>query len=141
MLRLVPAERWHIATLVHEQQLSEEIFTDNYISTICNSTAYTLFYGERIVMCCGSIQLWQGVSEVWSIITDAARSKPKALSQISRYILSEYMLVNHRLQISVLKCDKRAIRFAEFLGFTSEGCMVYYGPNKETYMRYARCHH
>lgn len=81
--------------------------------------------------------LWSGVGEAWSVFDEQARRYPIAMTKgANRFFdICEILFNLHRIQITVVSNDKRAVRWAECLGFEAEGLMTQYSADKEdTYM-------
>ena len=62
-------------------------------------------------------------------------NKPYTLTKYSKRFIDivPISLALHRLQITVRIRDKRAVSWARFLGFTEEGILRGYGPDKANY--------
>jgi hypothetical protein len=88
----------------------------------------TVIWNTRPVAIFGSVNMWHGVHESWAVIDNYARQRPKQMLKIGRQFMDiikhHYSL--HRQQIYVRSDDMRAVRYAEALGFISEGLMSKY---------------
>lgn len=93
----------------------------------------TAFVGNNPVAVFGCVILWNGVGEAWSIFSEKARRYPIAMtkSAISFFDSCEILFSLHRLQITVNSNDKRALSWAKYLKFESEGLMKQYSADKE----------
>ena len=95
----------------------------------------TVFFDLKAVMSFGIVPIWNGVAEAWMIADDKIRNKPYTLTKYSKRFIDivPISLALHRLQITVRIRDKRAVSWARFLGFTEEGILRGYGPDKANY--------
>jgi hypothetical protein len=95
----------------------------------------TVFLHLNPVMIFGIVPIWNGVAEAWMIADDKIRNKPYTLTKYSKRFIDivPISLALHRLQITVRIRDKRAVSWARFLGFTEEGILRGYGPDKANY--------
>ena len=93
----------------------------------------TAFVGNNPVAVFGCVILWNGVGEAWSIFSEKARRYPIAMtkSAISFFDTCEISFSLHRLQITVNSNDKRALSWAKYLKFESEGLMKQYSADKD----------
>jgi len=88
----------------------------------------------------GYIPQWPGVYECWFLSSYLIERYPILTIRHSRYHIESdaITLKAHRLQMSVDASDRIAMRYAHALGFSSEGVMKSYGPDKADYERLAR---
>lgn len=97
----------------------------------------TVIWQSRPVAIFGSVAMWPGVHEAWAVIDDYARARPKQMLKIGRQFMDivkvRYNL--HRQQLYVRSDDERAVRYAQALGFETEGLMRSYTTDKmDSYM-------
>lgn len=103
--------------------------------------AFTLIAEDRCVLGCGGlVPLWRGVAQGWIYASDRLRGHPVALHRTVYRALAaaEAALGLHRIEISVHADFAASRRWVAHLGFHCEGAMPGFGPNKDTYYRYAR---
>jgi len=95
---------------------------------------------DRAIGCAGIVPLWPGVGAAWLFGGAELRRRPLLLHRaVARGLpLAMAGLGLHRLQISVHAGFAAGRVWAERLGFACEGAMLGYGPNGDTYIRYAR---
>jgi len=102
--------------------------------------AVSILDGETILSIGGVINFWPGVGEVWQMLSPEGRLKGlivyRYMSDFVQRCFNEYGY--HRIQASILYDHKEAHKSILRLGFIPEGMMVYYGPSKENYIRYAK---
>ena len=141
MVEIVKLERWHLEVLLSEGYIEPDVYSVCYANYNFEQPSITVLVDGVVCGCGGIFELWDGVAEGWSILTNRMKQKPKTLvTAFKKYfacIENDY----YRIQITVDEEDHTAVKFAEYLGFTFEGRMLYYGPNKETHLRYARLYH
>tara|TARA_R110000803_G_scaffold105482_3_gene173676 strand:- start:2437 stop:2928 length:492 start_codon:yes stop_codon:yes gene_type:complete len=95
--------------------------------------AVTALFNNDPIAIFGCVILWNGVGEAWSLFDEKARRYPLAMTKgaFSFFDIVEILFSLHRLQITVVLKDKRAVAWAHFLGFVSEGLMKEYSSDKE----------
>lgn len=95
----------------------------------------TVFLDLKAVMSFGIVPIWNGVAEAWMVADNKIKNKPYILTKYSKRFIDivPISLALHRLQITVRIQDKRAVSWARFLGFTEEGILRRYGPDKANY--------
>lgn len=91
----------------------------------------------------GLVPMWTGVAQAWVFASDSLRACPVVLHRTVARALGagERLLRLHRVQISVHENFLTSRRWVERLGFACEGAMPGFGPNGDTYYRYARLRH
>jgi hypothetical protein len=102
--------------------------------------ALTAFLYGTPVAILGCVMCWEGVGEMWMLIDQKARTIPVAMTKSALRMcdIFEIYLHLHRLQITVRKQDRRAVRWAQRLGFNTEGLMLKYGPDQSDFYLMAR---
>ena len=115
-------------------------YKDNRICLADQGNAYTLFVDNKPIVAGGIIILWKGVAEGWVM---ASQNIFDVKFLAAKTITS--MMINHckknkikRLQTSVKANFKTGVRFANWLGLSSEGLMKRYGPDGSDYIRMAK---
>jgi len=93
--------------------------------------AITVLLRGKPICIWGSVDMWSGVEEAWFVTEEFTRQYAVSMTKVAKLFISlrfqEASL--HRLQITVRCDDKRAVRWAECLGFQTEGTMIGYGPD------------
>lgn len=101
--------------------------------------AYTMLVDKRVAAVGGVARIWPGLAEGWVVASPLARTSPVALTKAAirgiAYTMQSLHL--HRLQAHVKTSDKRAVRWAEFLGFKREGTLAKFGADGSDYDVYA----
>lgn len=108
------------------------------LSDICIE-AITVSHKGRIIACCGLIQLFNGVVELWLIPTIHIEEDPVSFCKSIKTFLdliSETLKV-HRMQTFSFDGEPYS-RFMEYLGFECEGTLKNYTDLKENYKLWAR---
>lgn len=97
-----------------------------------------LFNGE-IGFCLGLFRLWRGVADVWAVTTPLVSRFPKAFHKAAKEHLAHHIqdLALHRVQTAVRVEHGVSRKWLRRLGFKEEGGMPGYGPDGETYVRFA----
>jgi len=96
-------------------------------------------YGKPVaIFGCGL--LWNGVAEVWSLLSEQSKRYPMTMIRASKAFFDIcWITFNlHRLQISVKTSDNVAMRFALALKFEPEGIMAKYSPAQEDFTLFRR---
>jgi len=93
----------------------------------------TAFANSKPLALFGCVLLWSGVGEAWSLLSEEARRYPITMTKAATAFFNacEDILHLHRLQITVKSTDKRAVGWANTLGFVSEGLMIAYSADKD----------
>lgn len=94
----------------------------------------------KVVMCAGVISLWPGVAEGWALTSRDARRSGVTLTRQARRLIEMAARAKgyRRVQMAVRADYAQGRRWAEALGFVSEGIMRAYGPDGADHVRYAR---
>lgn len=137
MVELVKLEPWHMEVLKSEGYL-DQIYVPGYSEYVCQGEAVAVFVDGKLVGAGGVIPQWEGVAEGWTVVTDWLYKHPVTLVKSFIGFFETASLKYRRIQITVEEGFEKAQRFAEYLGFTPEGRMLYYSPTGDTHIRYAR---
>lgn len=148
-MRLVPFEPRHLAEIApgrfERLALGHGEGDELACGVALPGPAFTIFDdgsddGGTPLGCGGLVPLWRGVARGWLYASDRLRGHPLMLHRTVRRALgaAEAALALHRIEITVHGEFTAGQRWAERLGFRCEGAMPGYGPNKDTYFRYAR---
>jgi hypothetical protein len=101
---------------------------------------YTCWAGDKILTISGVCLLWPGVGEAAVFVSGIAPRYPVALTKVIKVyldlIIQQHNL--HRVQCAVLERFAKSVAWVRLLGFKPEGEMKWFGPNKETFIRYSR---
>jgi len=144
---VVPFEKWHMnwvdfnsVALVNVSH-SKYTIEEQALALEIQSDAFTALRDGKVVACVGVTSLWTGVYELWMYLGKETFSEKRKALRILKEFLDELIVKHkmHRLQSVVLADFKEGRRFAKFFGFKEEGTMKNFGPEKETYIRVAKC--
>lgn len=105
--------------------------------------AWSALAEGRVLGCAGIVPLWRGVGAGWLYAAEEMRRHPVALHRavLRGITAAEAGLDLRRIQISVHEDFAASLAWVARLGFACEGAMPAYGPNGDTYIRYARIRH
>jgi hypothetical protein len=102
--------------------------------------AFTLMSEDNPVCAGGIVPLWPGVAEAWMLISKYVNQYPlsvyKSVSSVMLDIIEKMELF--RVQTVIKEDDKTAIRWIERLGYTREGLLRQFGPDRQDYFIYGR---
>jgi hypothetical protein len=117
------------------QMLGLEAFKAQIAGQATRGPVITAFLHGKPVAVFGCGLLWNGVAEVWSLLSPTSKRYPIAMIRASKAFLDIcWITFNlHRLQISVKTSDNVAMRFALALKFEPEGIMAKYSPAQEDF--------
>lgn len=106
---------------------------------LAQGRAFSGWMGERLLGCGGVYLLWPGVGEAWLRLSQQAVLYPVFVARSIVRMLVRIIedLKVWRVQALVMKKHREGRHLVEWMGFQEEGEMVAYGPNGETYIRYA----
>tara|TARA_R110001592_G_scaffold210378_2_gene461872 strand:+ start:135 stop:644 length:510 start_codon:yes stop_codon:yes gene_type:complete len=122
----------HGVSLLSQQNRKQGV---NYQSTI--GPTITALHNNNPIAIFGCCILWAGVGEAWAVFDEKARRYPIAMTKgaFTFFDIVEILFSLHRLQITVVSKDKRAVAWAKYLGFISEGLMKQHSADKkDTFM-------
>ena len=122
------------------QMLGLEGFKDQIIGQATRGPVITAFIDGKPVAVFGCGLLWNGVAEVWTLLSEQSKRYPIAMVRAAKAFLDIcWITFNlHRLQISVKTSDNVAMRFAQALKFEPEGIMAKYSPAQEDFTLFRR---
>jgi hypothetical protein len=98
--------------------------------------ALTVFDQDRVVLCGGVIMQAPGRGECWALMTEGAGKYMHWLHFAAKRFISIQRW--RRLEASVPQGFGQGCRWVKLLGFSFEGELKNYGPQGETYLRFAR---
>ena len=115
-------------------------YIDNRICLADQGNAYTLFVDKKPIVAGGIVVIWKGVAEGWVManqnIYDIKFLAAKEIKKRTDILCKKNKI--KRLQTSVKANFKTGVRFANWLGLSSEGLMKRYGPDGSDYIRMAK---
>jgi hypothetical protein len=93
-----------------------------------------------LIACCGMTIYWEGLGEVWLVLSPHARKHYPELAHLTGLVLDafQYGYRVKRLQADVLASDVCAINFVRHYGFEAEGLMKCYDVKGRDMIRFAR---
>lgn len=102
--------------------------------------AFSLMHNNEIVAIGGICEIWPGVGDSFSIMSESAMRYPKSLFAAFAANLKVGLKIGgfRRVQASVLVGFDAGVRFIEKLGYEREGIMKAWGPDGSDYFLYAR---
>lgn len=116
----------------HYREISKVVSVEQMLEYQASiGMAFTaMLYGQPVAAF-GSIQLWPGVEEVWSLMSERSRTHAKTLTRIAKRFVDFRMKSGglHRVQMGVRCDDTRAVQWASALGFDIDGVMRKYGTD------------
>ena len=110
---------------------------DGLASALEGSNAWSLWVGDRIVACCGTIEVWKNRHAAWAYFsTTSGKYMARATRFTSRYILPA---AHGRIEAIVRADFAAGNRWLKLLGFAVEnppGILTAYGPDGSDYISY-----
>lgn len=101
--------------------------------------AWTLRVGGEIAACYGVLIPWDGLGDVWALVTPVGREHPLMVHRaILRALSCAGPLRLRRLQADVREDFEVGHRWVRALGFQRESRMPAYGPHGEAFYRYVK---
>jgi len=100
----------------------------------CGPTITAFIYNKPVAIF-GTIIMWHGVAEFWSLLSEQSRRYPIAMTKagLTFIDIAEILFHLHRVQITVKTSDARAMSWAKALGFVPECNMLQYSADKDDY--------
>jgi RimJ/RimL family protein N-acetyltransferase len=145
-IKIVKFEPWHLEWIDFNEDAKRAVeyllkeHPNHGVLLSSSSNAFTAMYKGKVLGSAGLIPWWQGMCELWMYLgVDAFDNRRGALKLVSWAMehVIETMELN-RIQATVKTDYVQGHRFAKFFGFVNEGEMKNYGPNKESFTRYAK---
>ena len=105
-----------------------------------NIVAFTLEDDGTILAVGGVHVMWFGAAEGWVLVSPDCLQTPASFARYAKRVFDGILQETElrRVQASIHVDDKRAYRFAQWLGFEDEGVMRKYGVEGDDYYRMAR---
>jgi phage pi2 protein 07 len=124
-----------------DADLAEE--KNSIVEQTIDDVAFTILYNNKPVCVFGCVIYWEGVAEVWSLISDDLRKFPVFLTKCGQVWcdICEVLFNLHRVEITVKASDKRATKWAPVLGFKHESLMEKYSAKQENFNLFVRINH
>lgn len=96
---------------------------------------------DGIPLCCGGFMLyWQGVAEVWFMLSQKGIPFTKTILRESRKLMEDYIkrFNIHRMQAFINAQDETACRWAERYGLIRGQTIEQFGPHKEDFIIFGK---
>jgi hypothetical protein len=141
-MELVPYEPWHFEYLAmpmpQGKNMGLELVKIYAMAYYVRGRAYTIKDKGKIVGCAGVLDLWPGVGEAWTCLTDDARAKPFFLHRRTYKIIRKLIETGtyHRVQAIVCCEDAKPVQWIERLGFVKESVMKKFGADGSDHAMY-----
>jgi hypothetical protein len=141
-MNLVPYEPWHFEYLAIDTPQGKHMGLDAIkiyaLVYSIRGQAYTIKDRGQIVGCAGVLDLWNGVGEAWTCLTDESRAKPFFLHRRTYKIIREIIKskVYHRVHAIVCCTEEKPVQWIERLGFVKESVMKNYGADGSDHAMY-----
>ncbi len=105
-----------------------------------NSFSRTITVDGRPIGIIGMTFNWQGMADVWALLSEEVLKYPFFLHKKAKYYLDLYQKIMnvHRYEANIRCGFEAGFRWAERLGFQAEGLMRKWGPEGHDYMKYGR---
>lgn len=141
----VQFEAWHLDNIksfgfesLSDDEIMEE--KESIIDQAANDLAFTVMYKNKPICVFGCLKYWNGVAEMWALISDDIRKFPVYLTRAGQKWASICNIVFnlHRLEMTVKASDDRATRWAYALGFKHESLMEKYSAKQENFNLFVR---
>lgn len=140
MITFVPYEPEHYIEISKDNTEGPSGFIDENSAKFHSvAPATTALNDGEPVACFGLTPLWNGVSELWARFSRPwAEKHPITLARGANFWLMDRMKDHHRVQCYVVASNKKAVKFAEVIGFTEKYLLQSYGPNGEDFYLFSR---
>lgn len=130
---------------LHEHDAKHLKELPDYGKTLDNAAEYgygfTILDKGKPVLCFGIVPQWYGVAELWMIPDKNMVSKHKikfhkGAKRFMKYVTEELNL--HRIHVTVLASNLRAIKWIENISFVREGVLKKYTFDKKDMIMYSK---
>jgi hypothetical protein len=110
------------------------------IATLEKCYGFTFFLGQEIIAIFGGALAWDGLFDVFAIISESIRKRPIEFHKRTLLIIEDFFnLLNLRRMQFIVRSDYcEGKRWAESLGFEKEATHKKYGPKGQDYDLFAR---
>ena len=145
-LSVVPFRSYLLRLMdLHEQDQKHLDQMPEYVSYLDSATkdsyGYCVLDNGRPVLCFGVSPQWYGVAELWMIPDKHLLRKHRFIfhrgaNNFMRYLMEELNL--HRIHVTVLADDLRALKWIESISFQREGVLKKYTFDKKDMIMYSR---
>ena len=148
MIYVVPFHTDHIYDIMRSGEDFGSIFDQqNFVEFTQNThkhwTAYTGYEDGNVVGVGGLVEIYPHLAEAWLVLPKhrgVGLGTTRKILKIWNKMLSDRRKYE-RIQATVHQQFEEGIRFLDFLGFTNEGLMQKFGPDKSNFYRYAYIRH
>lgn len=124
-----------------EAELREE--KQYIVAQTKEDVAFTCLLNDKPICVFGCMKYWDGVAEMWSLISDDFRRFPVHLTKCARVFIDmcEIAFKLHRVEMTVLASDKRATKWPLALYFKHEAFMEKYSSKRQDFNLFVRINH
>ena len=111
-----------------------------FSATANNSDTWSLWIGEDIAAIFGAQNMWEGVAQVWAIVSDAAIGHGKDLTKTANILLNEHAAYykTRRFNALVNEGIEENLRWIRRLNFKSEFVMYRAAPDGNNMVGFVR---
>jgi RimJ/RimL family protein N-acetyltransferase len=144
MIEVIPFHVKHLTELTNRKDIfKNDPELDERVRMVSGHPlcfSWTLTREGKILGIVGGHQIWKGVVEIWSLLSEDVLTIPIAFHKAISRILDfhEENIPVHRYQATVQADFTQGQRWMEVLGFKYEGLLKKYGVNQEDYVLFAR---
>lgn len=141
MIKIVPITMEHLHHMRRMEGLFQHLDVDAVGAALIQvGVGFTMMRDDTPIGCGGIIPRWNGVGEVWIAVSEELKQRPILLVKETLRCIHLFHQRGgfHRIQLHIRTEDAGLQRWAESLGFTFEGIMRQYGPDKSDHKLYAR---
>ena len=142
MIEVRPFKSFHLDLLRAQGVQRDQLTEISLVPAACanlpspSGPALTVFDDDRVVLCGGIIVQAPERGECWALVAEGSGRYMHWLHfAVKRFITMQRW---KRLEASVPQGFGQGCRWVRLLGFSFEGELKNYGPNGETYLRFAR---
>lgn len=135
-LELVAFEPWHYC-LLSKSTGAWETWGEDLVRLVANlhwkrGIAFTALLDGEVVGTAGIVELWQGVAEAWTQLTDKVKN-PFFLHRKVKRIMQGVIKTKgyHRVQATADLSDQVAVAWLKRLGFSLEGSLKQFSSDKK----------
>lgn len=136
---IVPFKAEHLGKIALQSaqlSMSDHLMNPDYAKMLEGTYAYSLIEGDEVLCCAGLMQVWEGRSLGWALVSHKAG---KHFMEIHRNVAAAIrMCPDRRVEIAVDSEFPEGKRWAKMLGLEFEGTMRGYGIDGRSHDLYAR---
>lgn len=141
-MKLVKYDPWHFEYLAMPMNFGKnmgmEIVKMYAKAYYLRGYSYSIEDKGKIIGCAGVVDMWPGVAEAWTLLSDEAKTKPFFLHRLTLRIMKNIIQTKKYRRVQAIVCwsDPVSVKWIERLGFIKESIMKQFGADGSDHAMY-----